>query len=482
MTEIKRSSIIPISLAEKAHCILCGFSPLLVEKSETRSERLRCIRCNLALEMDTTKRYFRIVMLPKALSGEFDQNWMMLADLKVYIKDLYNHKTGTAPIEETPLVQQVTVNASTPEPAAYAETERTIVKPAPEAVVSDDINSELRASILQSNEVSPSLKPANVTPAKKEIEVETVLPPRWVEVETVPANQRSEWICSFLKIMDQPGMGLAYSSPINACYKTTPHCLVSLAHQDQFCIPGQSALCPVMAPGFEGPLPPELRGKRKSRFNLLKIWHAISPFAPFAVVLLVIIAMGYVLVLAGAISPYAFPQPLAYLYTHPWTAPPATPTPNLALELADTQVPTAPPPGSTGSQDIILGPQDQYTVHVVLEGETMVSLEKTYHMTPEAIAKINPALANGELEPLMVLVMLPGRQNTDNLVPLKAARILEQTSLTDLLIGYHLNEDVFREYNRVSGNQLAPGKWIIVPFAANLTIPPTPTLTPKPSA
>ena len=90
-------------------------------------------------------------------------------------------------------------------------------------------------------------------------------------------------------------------------------------------------------------------------------------------------------------------------------------------------------------------------------------LARTYHMTPEAIKKVNPRI-NDRLEPLMVLVMVPGNQSLDKLVPLQAIRIEKETNLPDLLTSYKIDKAVFQIYNQSLGNQILPGQWIILPY------------------
>jgi hypothetical protein len=65
---------------------------------------------------------------------------------------------------------------------------------------------------------------------------------------------------------------------------------------------------------------------------------------------------------------------------------------------------------------------------------------------------------------------------------LQAVLIQQSTNLPDLLFTYQITETVFKTYNRLLGNQLPAGKWIILPFYARVTIPPTPSPTPRPSS
>jgi len=77
--------------------MLCGFSPLVIESLPSCPDRVKCSRCQLAVELDTSLKYVRIVCLPKSLQGEYDTNWMKLAEMRKYIMDLYNQKLGHTP-------------------------------------------------------------------------------------------------------------------------------------------------------------------------------------------------------------------------------------------------------------------------------------------------------------------------------------------------------------------------------------------------
>jgi len=452
MSDLEVSLTISTSLAQRAHCILCGSNPLLIERQEGLPDRIRCIRCNLALEMDTTRQYMRIAQLPQSLSGHFNPDWMRMNDLKKYIKYLYDGKAGTSSIPSTPHLHE---EVSLPSNSAPHSTTQAL----------------------------PTADPAKqVTPPQLHDAHETAEElPRWLEIEQFASTQSGK-ICTFLKLQKNVNMGLAYSSRSHACYKISPPQLVSMTHQEEICLSGQLAGCPILASGFEGPFPLEIRGKPLPKYTPRWI---LSRAAAVLAILFILASVGIAIINIGIIKITAVPAPIPELLAQFGLSPrqvsidlaaaASTPVPYQAATVADTAQSNA------YGQDIVLGPQDEYIVHTVLEGETMTALVKTYHMPEDAIKKVNP-LANYGLAPLIVLVMVPGVHNLDELSPLKAVRITTPITLPELLMDYQIYETIFRTYNQLTTNLLLPGKWIILPYNARFSPPSTPTPTPKPSS
>jgi LysM repeat protein len=475
MSDLKVFSPIPISLAQKGHCILCGFGPLMVEKQGGQPDRIRCIRCNLALEMDTTRVYMRIVDLPKGLSGDFNPNWMKASTLRKYITELFNNKAGIASIPvSSPVIAPLRSRGST-DPTASSQIKDDIDSAPPTGPSDDSQFSEFLQNFESTQTAVQSPRFSQPAP-ELDSETESEFIPRWSEVASLPEDQHGRWICPFLKLKTNPAISLAYSSPNNACYKIATPQLVSVSHQEETCLSGRSALCPVMAEGFEGPLPVELRGKPQYWLQLRRIFSRSSSTIAFV---LIVAAAVYIFFSSGAASTIAA---VLSIYGFPVQALFAAPrSPTLVPILSETATSTIVPQTGSYGQDILLGPEKQYTIHIVLEGETIEILAKTYHMTPEAIKKVNP-LVNYGLEPLMVLVLIPGHQNLQDLVPLQAVHIEKEAGLSDLILSYQITRDMFQTYNQILGNQISPGQWLILPYYAKITVLPTDTPTPRPSS
>jgi hypothetical protein len=469
MSDLKVILTIPITLAQKGHCVLCGHGPLMVEKQDGQPDRIRCIRCNLALELDTTKQYTRITDLPKGLSGGFNSGWMRGSDMRKYIRDLYNQKAGNAESLD---------NASSSIPISWPGTTAPTPAPHPKSEPVYTPHDEMPLDIYP--DPQPSIAPSRIGQIPQTSQVsdpsDSEPLPRWLEVILPPTDQHGQWICPYLKLENNSNKGLAYLSPSNACYKISTPQLVSLAYQEEICLSGRSAVCPVMAAGFTGSLPSEIRGKRDPWIKIRKISKRLTSVLAFIFLLAVI---GYMLVTSGAANAFLTLLPFYVPPVQAWFGVSSKPAYKPILTVTPgTIIPTQ---VNDNGQDLILGPEKQYTVHIVLEGETLEVLAKTYHMTPEAIKKVNP-LVNYGVEPLMVLVMVPGNQDLKELVPLKVLRIDKVTSLQNFLNDYQINQTVFNSLNMISDEQIQPGEWIILPYYAKFTILPTPSPTPMPSA
>ena len=455
MSDLKVCLTLPMSLAQKGHCILCGNSPLMVEKQSDLPDRFRCIQCNLALEMDTTRQFMRIVDLPKGLSVNFNPEWMRISDLKKYIKDLFNHRVGTSSTSEG-------VRVSAPVSSTASDVHAQVPQAAAETVSAPPLETfhDAYPGLLETFESSPTLEPRRSAKITTQVGVnsQTESLSRWSEVTPHPSEHHGRWICPFLKLENNPTISLAYASQNSACYKIPIPQLVSMAYQKETCLSGRSALCPVTAAGFEGPLPPEILGKPRPKFT---IKGSLSRLTSVLAVLLILGAMAYILNVTGVSSAFVNLLSVLGLPVQAWSGSHNLPIPHSTLFASE--ILTSTPQTNTYSQDVILGPENQYTVHILLEGESMDILARTYHMTPEAIKKVNPRI-NDRLEPLMVLVMVPGNQSLDKLVPLQAIRIEKETNLPDLLTSYKIDKAVFQIYNQSLGNQILPGQWIILPY------------------
>jgi hypothetical protein len=534
MSDVKGGVNISDSLAQNAHCVLCGFSPLIIEKRPLLPGRIKCSRCNLTIELDTNSQYVRIAALPKALQGEFDSNWMKLYDLRKYVKDLYQNKLAQGPkrrmqpptersalppapipqlelaerapgttlyansspptgdLEEIPLEPPPPVSTLAPEPAILKFDEgpvSALASPQPELVAA---GSSPYAGTLFSFKghngvegsrlaLSPDVMAGNTMPGtashdppKGPLEAEFLKqnekPADWLE-NTLP-GQYVQWICPFLKSENDPDLSYAYPSPLNACYKVRPPQLVSLTHQEETCVSGRAMYCPLMTDEFKGQFPTKLKGKHTSFKSLpLTLFRIVA----ILTILFVLTAGGYIMFTTNIITTFLFPRwPTPDLRVQSWLVPSDTPlatiTPQPTLDASQVAVLTALPAKLYG-QDIVLGPQNQYTIHIVLAGETLDLLAQIYHMSPEAIQKVNPMLIGIAPQPLMTLVMVPGQRDPAALTPLMAVQNKYLVRLQDFLNVYQVSESTFSIYNHSNSDQLLPDQWVILPRYQNMVTP-----------
>ena len=307
-------------------------------------------------------------------------------------------------------------------------------------------------------------------------------------------------VCPHLKMADDPSLCFRYPSPLNACYQVKPRQEVSLEHQENVCLAGRFNLCPVLAPGFTGRLPADLRGKRPPLFDLRTLLLRV---VLVMAILLVLAAGGYALVVTGIIDAILAPIPTPDLRGQSWLAPTDTLSPSPTAGSA-SQTPTkeaatfspSPSPSSsptlttldqhpptlsiprTGAPagDIVLGPQSQYLVHVVQQGDMIDSILKTYQITLPVLKKLNAVLEFAGLQPDMALVIIPGLDDVTGLVPLRAVQVKQKTDLIGFLKANQVSQDLFQLYNQLADDPIPAGQWIILPRDTK-TPTPTPTAT-----
>jgi LysM repeat protein len=294
-----------------------------------------------------------------------------------------------------------------------------------------------------------------------------------------------------------------YPSTLNACRKASPPQPVALSHQEQVCLAGHSAGCPVLAEGFIGPLPSHLREKTSPNANLQLVVYRTTIILA---ILFVLVGGGYTLYTTGLAATLLAPIPTPDLRGQSWlvssntprpteaptldsarlllrpsaTTLPSTfsPSPSPALSSRSSVTPTLLVPSAVAdANDTILGPHSEFVVHVVRAGDTINALLKTYRLSLPVIRKLNPVLEFAGLQVDMAVVILPGRQDPQGLQPMQAVKLLRDTPVATFVRANQTNLPLLQASNRPLPPTLPAGLWLLIPRPEK-TPTPTPTASP----
>jgi hypothetical protein len=97
MEDLQARQNIPEIWAANAHCVLCGYTPLVVEQKEQAPDQIKCPRCGLSIVLDESGQYICISCLPKALQGSNNPGWMKAPELINYLKLAYAGERTPSP-------------------------------------------------------------------------------------------------------------------------------------------------------------------------------------------------------------------------------------------------------------------------------------------------------------------------------------------------------------------------------------------------
>jgi hypothetical protein len=360
------------------------------------------------------------------------------------------------PVQPTPPIQSLTIEEEFLQPREGGINPADEVQPTGDTPNLTQIESDLTPSISDFHFSQPDESPETIQSPlfEQELHLEALKEPD-------PCSEDvKQWICPYLKLENDPELCYADPNPLNTCHNTTDRQLVSLAHQEEICLSGKSAECPLISGKMIGSLPPELSVIRppKSRIREFILRDKVI----FAIVLLLAVG-GYILFAALNMQSANARARLTPVNNPSILTPAAKPNVVSTISSINETAQVTPSSGQQG-QDVILGPQSQYLVHVVLQGESLDSLTKTYNTSPEVINKVNSFLSTpSALKPLVVLVMVPGQSNVNGLIPLHAVQVEKIIPLSDFLINNQVTLPVFDTYNQFKGDQLQPGQWVILP-------------------
>ena len=286
----------------------------------------------------------------------------------------------------------------------------------------------------------------------------------------------SEKVCPYLGLEEDPATHTAYPSLRNFCHRSRPNERVDLSHQKSFCFGRHYQRCPVyQEEEGQARLPRELRAhtRQKGPGRWARIAFAVGLLAG---VVFISGRMGYGFPLQALFSPPTptpvvatlrsratevvptdtpYPSPTPFFTATPEHTATATPSPTTTL----TPLPTHGPDAETR-----FGPQDQFLIHIVEEGESFSYLSEQYDTSPEVIKATNLLLVQDNLWAGTNLLLIPGRAEVGDLPRFDVRYVDTARRVTEVAENYGVSVEDLRYYNELGGETILPDRWLIIPL------------------
>jgi hypothetical protein len=302
--------------------------------------------------------------------------------------------------------------------------------------------------------------------------------------------------CPFIGIKGEPDSFFGYASLSNFCFRASPPESVKLSHQEKFCLKGSFRECEVYFSSGLEPLPASIKSSPKTRKSIFS--HELLRFGLPSLVGLGVIIIFLFLIFRrprygdeSAIPSTSTSSALtASITSSPSLAPPSSQQAEgdddfvLGLLQENTPAPTQAPentpeptgtftPTATFTPDFTpgpgletpFGPENAYILHAVLEGESYPKLADIYNTTVEVI-KVSNFIPEGiGLRTGLVIVLIPGVKDHQNLPVFNLRLIDKSTSIEDIAREYQISSEDIIYYNQVNPDKDLPiGRYLIIPL------------------
>lgn len=300
-------------------------------------------------------------------------------------------------------------------------------------------------------------------------------------------NSSPTKICQYLRFINDPTVRSGYSNPINACHHAKPAQVVSLSHQEEYCLAGKYNECPIYPANWSGSLPKGIRGKVEGTPHPVK---NITQLILGASGLLMVLFLFLFLQQSGVFKELISPIPTPDIRGRSWLVSTNTQSITNTNEIIPVQINKMVAQATrneiipvTGAiEDFRLGPQKEYLVHTVVEGETESKLAERYGTTINILRQLNLLNDQTKLLPKALLVVIPEKKDANNLKPLQAIKNLSKINLSEAYKKYNVDEKDFKKYNSIKGDSIDADQWILIPKmnptkTVTITISPTITIT-----
>ena len=281
--------------------------------------------------------------------------------------------------------------------------------------------------------------------------------------------------CPFLGLREDPGSYLGNPSPGNYCY----HCKVPTSpltlHQETYCLTGGQAGCSVYQQDAKKPFPHALQG-----VDGMPEFRSSSTLRNFGI----LIGIGLVVLLGWLffqyylngtpIIPISVPAsatpvvtPLATNIQSAVVLPTETPVPptkvpNPTATLAPTLTKT--PPQRHALEIPVKVDNQEYMIHLVMDGEGFDFLAKTYKTSVNVLKAINYSLPPAIWVNFPIVVAQGVTTINPALPALQAYKVVEQISIDDLAKKLQVDAALLKHFNACpDGCVLAKGDWVLIP-------------------
>lgn len=289
---------------------------------------------------------------------------------------------------------------------------------------------------------------------------------------TIDSLRSSPRICPQLGLFDDPATRYGFPSPGNFCHKLGEPQALSISAQVNRCLNEGYRGCPLWLSDGQTPPPRPARSKR-----------LILPFI-LITLLIVAVAATALLILPGLLKPAVLSVPLPPSITATTHKASSTALPVLAVPpsqtASPTSTPTQPRPTNTPQPSTAaavtasptrgpypgtpFGPDSDFLIYIVQEGDNLTSIAATFETTPQVILSSNVFKDGRAMWAGDLLVIMPGVTNPDEVTPYLVVELAEDTPIEALASQYGTTIQVLQSLNSLGVGSLVPaGRMLIIP-------------------
>ena len=308
-----------------------------------------------------------------------------------------------------------------------------------------------------------------------------------------------EKICPYLGLQGDPSTSYAFPNPRNFCHRSKSNQSISLAHQTKYCLSQEYPSCPIFqSPKAENNLIQSIDSEVEEKKTITiptKFW--VISLLVFSILVITMIIYNYYhkknlslsesnlpanpilsssegvaaskgsLTITESTSAQALSKPqitpsltLSFTSTPlPTLTPITSPTPTITL----TPTPSSPTPGPM--LDEPFGPDNQFILHKVKQGEALSIIAQTYQTTVEVLRMINNVVPGASIWADSVIVVIPGQQDIKNIPKFKVIQIEEPTDIDQISTEYQVSIDELKYFNQLGDASALPaGRWLLIPI------------------
>jgi len=293
-----------------------------------------------------------------------------------------------------------------------------------------------------------------------------------------PSNGKSNRICPYLGLEEDPATYSDFPSRWNACHRASPSAIVKLSHQREFCLQPEHEDCPVYKWQASQRLPKSIKYPKKGSSQKLKKVLKITVVAIFSSLIFfgILFRQSWMPRLPEWLSFFSqstqsSPQYVEQLKTKFITATKEEKTPvvpsSTLIQPSESATSIEPSPTLIDpilALDTPIGDKIQFIIHQVAEGESLQIFATQYNTSIEAIKAVNYDL----IAPLWVnwLVIIPINTTAVSDLPTFEAHQVEEEDTPIRILSEKLSvvlEKIMLYNNLDSEHILHRGEWILIP-------------------
>ncbi|MBW8012039.1 MAG: LysM peptidoglycan-binding domain-containing protein [Chloroflexi bacterium] len=292
----------------------------------------------------------------------------------------------------------------------------------------------------------------------------------------------AETSCPYLGFIDDPGSCTTYPIEGHLCHRVKKPTHVRRSYQAKVCLTKEFGKCPVYQDDWKGNLPADIRARKAPNGKQSCSFPAIIIIGAIIILLLVLLGeqlsglasfimnretmtLPVVTNSTGIFSPTERPT------MGPYT-PPANGTDPIVTSENITPIPSQTATSTTESEPspgpavmTPFGPNEQYLLHRVRSGESLTLISGLYQTTIDVIVAQNFIVPGSTLWPGEILVIFPGRMDSDGLPRFRVLFLEEEVLISEFAAEQSASEEDLRFYNSLGPGEIIPARrWIIIPI------------------